>query len=65
MMKARKNFPYLRRFAHDWPTEELAKAQIKRRRCYLKRGMRRRQALERELEAEDPGVAADTFGDEP
>ncbi|KAH9949424.1 hypothetical protein B0H21DRAFT_838944 [Amylocystis lapponica] len=38
---ARKKHPYLRRFAHDWATEEFAKAYSKRHRAHTNSTRRR------------------------
>jgi len=47
---ARKKQPYLKRFAHDWATEEFAKAYLKRHRGYCKRT--RKAAVEEVMRAE-------------
>jgi len=49
-LQARKKQPYLKRFAHDWATEEFAKAYLKRHRGYCKRT--RKAAVEEVMRAE-------------
>ena len=60
-LKARHEFPYLRRFACCWPVDEFAKKYIKRRRLYQKKKqLTRASALNRlralRLEGDTGGV---------
>ncbi|RDX43778.1 hypothetical protein OH76DRAFT_1409733 [Lentinus brumalis] len=57
---ARQRHPYLKRFAHDWATEDIAKAHIRRVRYW-----RNRQKKEAEADGDDEDGSSGSGGSAP